>query len=239
MKTNKWTYTEEGYVKFVHKHKFIVELDITTVCNLACNNCVKLSNFKHTWSTMSMSDIKTFIDGVKGKDVLVKIIGGEPTIHPNIDDIILLVADANDCILVTNGINNYTPPIDIPIENSAKMKNTQPEFHTFMEAPIDLEEYKDCDFSKGCSIADDCGYGYKNGKYYACPIAPHIPIPQLVYSKLEDIQRARPLVFSSICQYCGMFKKLGHHNKDKTKLKRTTDLVISSWWKSKGFTNEN
>ncbi len=236
---NKYYYTDDGYVKFNHKHKYIVELDITTRCNLACNNCVKLSNFKHTWSTMSMDNIKLFINSIKGKDVLVKIIGGEPTIHKDIDDIILLIASTHDCILVTNGINEYKPPIDIPIENSAKIKNTQPEFHTFMEAPIDLDEYKDCDFSKGCSIADDCGYGYKDSKYYACPIAPHIPIQQLVYSNIDDVEKAKPIVFSSICKYCGMFKKLGYHNKDKTKLKRTTDLIISKWWKSKGFNNEN
>jgi len=223
-----------GFVKPLKKYDYIVELDITTKCNLSCNNCVKLSNYPATWFDMSDKSLNKFIEDNKGKDILIKIIGGEPTIVHNIDEIILKISKEFDCILVTNGINKYVPPIDIPIENSSKQKNTQPEFHTMTEAPIDLTIFKNVDYSKGCGIHDNCGYGYKEGLYYVCPIAPHIPesiVTPVTANSLEGIKNKKQEAFISTCKYCGMFKKMGHHNIDKSKFTRTDKQVISDSWK--------
>jgi len=215
--------------------KFRIDLDVTTKCNLSCNNCNKLSNFKSTWATMTDESIDTFISNVKDKDIQVKIVGGEPTLLPNLDDIILKLHKANiNMILLTNGIIKYSPPIDIAIEDSAKYPGIRPGFHTTMVAPIDQPEFEGIDYSLGCTQLYDCGMGYKDDKFYACGVGAHLnkllPINDYGRDTLEEAYLDKEFL-SNICKYCGLFKKLGFHNRDKTKWEREDIQLFSESWK--------
>lgn len=96
-----------------------VELEITLRCNNACANCNRLVGI---WtppeSDMTLGQIQTFIDQTKNRyDRLgipldhIRIIGGEPLIHPRFITIYLMLVEQlkksgllKKIILVTNGI---------------------------------------------------------------------------------------------------------------------------------------
>jgi len=231
---------DTGIVSFV-RPKYSIDLDITTKCNLACPNCNKLSNFKSTWKTVDIPYVKNFIqqNEHRGEELLVKILGGEPTLHKDIQEIIALLVEAKfKVIMLTNGIKEFTPCLPIGIENSSKEKGTLPDFHTTMVAPKDLECFAGVDYSVGCTNASLCGYGNKDGKYYPCPtggyINEHISaeygIPDFGRASLERAEMNRPEAFKTLCQYCGLFKKLGYHNVDKKQFSRTTEQEFSKSW---------
>ncbi len=191
------------------KTDYYIELYITTVCNLACNNCAQFSQYRQTWYTFGLDEIRKFIDENKGKSMTVNILGGEPTIHPDIDEIVKLLSEHFTVGLATNGLTNYVPPVLIFIEDTSKSKGLQPMFSTTMEAPIDMEQYKNDDFSLGCYQAGVCGAGYNQRGYYACPIAGAIDrVMKLGYESksIEEAYERQDEVFDALCRYCGTYK---------------------------------
>ena len=213
------------------KSEWYVELYITTKCNLACNSCAQFSQFKSTWIDMPMEQIDKFIEDNKHRDLTVNILGGEPTVHPHLDDIILKLDQYFTVMLATNGIIPYTPPIPMTIENTSKSKGVQPVFSTTMEAPRDLDKYKNDDFSLGCFQAGVCGYGYNTSGYYACPIAGAID-KRLGFNmgakSLDEAKLNASEQFEKLCGYCGTYKTKNfiHHDVPEC----TTEQIISKSW---------
>jgi len=227
-------------VNFV-RPRYSVDLDITTVCNLSCANCNKLSNFNSTWRSVDLNYVKSFIDENKhrGKELLVKILGGEPALHKQVQEIIhLLYTSGFKVLILTNGVKPFTPCEPIGIENSGKETGTTPDFHTTMVAPRDLACFDGVNYSVGCTNASICGYCSKDGKYYPCAtggyINEHISkeygIPDFGMPTIEEALAIRPEAFKTLCQYCGLFKKLGYHNIDKTQFSRTCVQEYSKSW---------
>jgi len=226
------------------RNSLSVEIDITTKCNLACNNCSRFSQFKSSWVDMTLSDIKHFIKENKhyGKKLTVNILGGEPTIHPNIDEIIIMLYDVFHIVLTTNGIIPYTPPVDITVENSAKEKGEMPLFSTTMLAPIDDDEYKYDDYSVGCYQAEICGAGYTKDGYYPCSIAS--AIDRMTRSKggpregkvgigkssIAEAYRHKQDIFNELCRYCGTYKMRNYIHFD-IKYALTDKQEFSNSWK--------
>jgi len=91
---------------------------LTNVCNLRCIFCINNTKKNYEWckKTMSKQDVlKTITDlsdlGVKGIEFTG---GGEPTLHPNFDDIIKYTVSLGiKPSLVTNGVTLKNIPIDI------------------------------------------------------------------------------------------------------------------------------
>lgn len=214
------------------KSEWYVELYITTRCNLACNNCAQFSQYKSTWVDMPMEMIDKFINDNKHKSLTVNILGGEPTVHLHLDDIVCKLAKYFKVMLATNGIIEYKPSIPIAIENTSKSKGVQPVFSTTMEAPRDLEKYKNDDFSLGCFQANVCGYGYNTNGYYACPIAGAIDKRlgfNLGADSLEEAKAISSKQFSKLCGYCGTYKTKNYIHYDVPEC--TTEQIISKSWK--------
>lgn len=214
------------------KDEWFVELYITTRCNLDCNSCAQFSQYKSTWVDMPMEDIDKFIEDNKNKSLTVNILGGEPTVHKDLDEIILKLAKHFTVMLATNGIIPYIAPIPIAVENTSKSKGVMPIFATTMEAPRDLDKYKDDDFSLGCFQAGVCGYGCNTEGYYACPIAGAMD-KRLGFGlgsrSLEEAKFRKDELFEKICGYCGTYKTKNfvHHD-----VPDCTDIqVISKSWK--------
>ncbi len=244
---NELHYVEEsdGTMKFLGKRNtMVVDIDITTKCNLTCSNCSRFSNLKDTWTKMSLLDVATFIadNMVYGKTLTVKVIGGEPTIHPEIDRIIMMLNEYYHVILVTNGVKDYTPPVDICIEDSAKWVGINPEFHATCDAPCDDPKFDTEDYSFGCDNAKSCGSVYTNAGYYPCTIAGSIDrmlnLPDgprknyLGTRSLEEglTQANQANVFNELCKYCGFYKRMGFKEAYNPDFERTTEQYYSKSW---------
>jgi hypothetical protein len=237
-----------GLIKLVaERNKLVIDLDITTKCNLTCANCSRFSNLSSTWTEMSMAKIYHFISENKhyGKSLTVKIIGGEPTVHPLIDDILFEINKYFHTVLVTNGVKDYKPKIDICVENSGKWVGINPGFWSTCDAPQDDEVYKYEDYSLGCDNSVACGNGYTEDGYYPCTIAGSIdrmlrepggPREGMLPLGADSLEEAitntnKDLVFNKLCRYCGFYKRMGFNEAYRKDFERTTKQYYSKSWK--------
>ena len=226
------------------RSKTFLSFVVTTQCNLACNNCNLFSQYKGLWTKFSYEHLEDFITKYAkhthkngGDGATVKVTGGEPAVLGSKLDYILkrLGSEGFKIILLTNGILKYKPPFEIAIEDSAKQVGIIPDFHTTVEAPIDLPEFANFtpeDYSVGCSSAKVCGPCYSEGNLYPCAVAINIHKVKGIDCTITDLhdEEEKRAVYANICKYCGLFKKQGYHNLDKSVYTRTENEVISESW---------
>lgn len=98
------------------------DLDIIEECNLHCAGCTSLDYLGYdkpgsvTISTMSLDMISELIDKIKQHVTHIEkinLVGGEPTLHPKLDQIIEMLSTSDlfgEIGVVTNG-TNFTPDI--------------------------------------------------------------------------------------------------------------------------------
>lgn len=175
-----------------------IEIELTTACNLKCNNCDRSSGQAPSTEAMSLEQIDKFLkDSIRHGKKWRKIIlqGGEPLIHPNIHEIFeMFVRYKKDhspgtyVRITTNGhgtrvqkvLENIPPEINvmntgkIPISNDGHVKITgRPEgaFDTYHSATVDAVDATTgagIDYRKGCSILRTGGLGLTRYGYYPC-----------------------------------------------------------------------
>jgi len=205
----------------------LIEIDITYECNLMCHNCNRSSTQAPEKLHISIEQIQNFVDesikaGKKWKRI--RILGGEPTLHPNFFDILEELLRYKryfkSCLIevVTNGygtkVNSIISkiPNEIWIENSEKTDKIQPDFGPFNLAPIDEIKYMFADYSNGCSIMSECGMGLTPLGYYPCAVAGGIDRilgENIGYKHLPSDTINMQEVANKLCRYCGRFKD-GH-----------------------------
>lgn len=201
-----------------------IEIDITWHCNLLCKNCNRSCRQAPTTEQMTIEQIKKFIqESIQNqkKWEYIRIVGGEPTLHPNILEILSLLGEyqatyspTTTLVLVSNGYSDYVNnilkqvPKTVIIKNTAKDSPDQPTFESFNIAPIDLPNYKNINFSNACKITTNCGLGLNRYGYYPCAVAGGIDrIFGLHLGKLQlplHDKETRP-VLSVCCRLCGHF----------------------------------
>ncbi|MBU1147432.1 MAG: radical SAM protein, partial [Candidatus Omnitrophica bacterium] len=74
----------------------IIQIDVTYVCNLKCNNCVRSCKQAPTSQRMTVEQIKKFIKESIDNNIKwekMRLMGGEPTLHPDILEIVQLLID--------------------------------------------------------------------------------------------------------------------------------------------------
>lgn len=241
---------EDGTIKFLgRRNNLIVDLDITSKCNLTCENCSRFSNLSSTWVEMGMEQVNRFIhDNYQyGKKLTVKVIGGEPTIHPHIDSILSLLHSFFHVVLVTNGVKSahgYVPPVDICVENSAKWVGINPEFWATCDAPKDDPRFDGEDYGMGCDNSVACRNGYTVDGYYPCTIMGSIdrmlhepggPLEGTDMLSQPSLAGAitrenKAYTFNTLCQYCGFYKRMGFKEAYGTDFERTTKQFYSKSW---------
>jgi Radical SAM superfamily/4Fe-4S single cluster domain len=201
-----------------------IEIDITYACNLRCYNCNRSSTQLPAGENISVEQIEKFVAESKQKNrkwKKIRILGGEPTLHPHIFDILdVLLSYKKDfysktkIILVSNGygekVNQVLEqiPKGITIENSAKQSPIQ-FFATFNVAPADLEQYADADYSRGCPIPRYCGIGLNRYGYYPCSVGGGIDRVAgfgIGRSSLPDDNDDMKDELRMLCRNCGHFK---------------------------------
>jgi hypothetical protein len=166
---------------------------------------------------MQMDDIKAFVYEHEhlGKRLTVKLLGGEPTMHPYIDEIIDLLLEYFHVGIVTNGTTKWKNKRNIWCEDTDKTPHENPMFYTTFDAPIDDPEYEGQDYSLGCRTAEHCGNCVTVDGHYPCNVGG--TIDRLLFdgthagTLLEvNSHGYRKKFFEKMCQYCGVFKFTGY-----------------------------
>jgi len=171
--------------QFSRSHRF-VEIDITYRCNLKCSNCNRSCTQAPSKTDMPLETIESFLNqslsrGIKWQRI--RILGGEPTLHPQLASILQMILTYKSMhnpgvriVLCTNGAGKHVAkvlarlPEGVVIKSTAKGKR-QRLFRPFNLAPVDSAQYRYADFAAGCRILSDCGLGLTPSGYYACAIA--------------------------------------------------------------------
>ncbi len=245
--------TEYAYL-FVRSRKFMVklfgygyrpsktkiELDITYRCNLACANCNRSVGVGQAKSNLDMSteQVQKFVSESRQSHIrweVIKLLGGEPTMHPQINEIIGILktyidefSPATRLELWTNGDGKKvrqvldTLPDFIHVIDSSTTRGAEPLFNSFNLAPVDSKLYENTDFSHGCSIIEKCGVGLTPYGYYPCAVAGGI---DRVFGKnlgTKELDKAYGEMrgqLNQFCRLCGHFrasKSSKNQNKSKT-----------------------
>ena len=225
-----------------------IEIDLTYLCNLRCNNCNRSSAQAPEATHISLDVIRQFVDEsllTRRYWSRIRLLGGEPTLHPDFMAILneleryrVEYPDAS-VQLVTNG---YGPkvkrilqslPKSIYVENSSKSSEVQPGFGSFNLAPQDSAAYSWADYRNGCAIASTCGLGLTPQGYYPCAIAGGI-------DRVLGLQRGRSRLpppsdemrdlMEAACRLCGRFRD-GHYVPEKLRPPLLNQETSLSWQK--------
>lgn len=78
-----------------------------------------------------------------------------------------------------------------------------------------------------------CGYGYNETGLHPCVTG--MALNRILklrtgYANKQECDKNKADYLTATCKMCGLFKKLGSHNVDKTQFKRVTDNVYSDSW---------
>lgn len=226
----------------------LIEIDITYLCNLQCNNCNRSSAQAPEAVHISLDAIRDFVDQSINKGHYwnrIRLLGGEPTLHP---DFFAILAEMerymafNASVLVevvTNGYGSKVKgilskiPATISIENSSKTVNIQPTFGPFNLAPQDSLRYKFADYRNGCNIPANCGIGLTPQGYYPCAIAGGIDRVlgekrgrQTIPNPNDDMRDLMDVT----CRLCGRFRD-GHYVPTKLRPPIFDQQTSVSWQK--------
>ncbi len=211
-------------------NQYFVEIDVTHRCTLSCFNCDRCVSVApgNAYQDITVEQFKKFITQSINNNYLwkrIRLIGGEPTIHPDFDEILHLLAEYklrhNENLKVeisSNGYTEYTkrkliwvqenfPEVDI--FNTSKEGNLQTDFQYMNIAPIDKSgRYKEYDYG-GCWILSVCGLGFNYSGFYCCAAAGVIAKIfeyDIAIKDVKDINRtALQNMYNTVCSKCGHF----------------------------------
>ncbi|MBW2251043.1 MAG: radical SAM protein [Deltaproteobacteria bacterium] len=223
----------------IHRSRKRIEIDITYHCNLRCLNCNRSCRQAPSLLQIELTQIQKFIDESIDKNhqwEVIRILGGEPTLHPDISYILESLINYKynhspdtKIQLATNGCGKKVKhilskiPKEIDILNSSKVTNSQ-FFSSFNSAPCDSFSYKFLNYSNGCKILTRCGMGLTPFGYYPCAVAGGID--RIIGSDcgrktLPDNDDEMIDHLQLFCRLCGHFRP-----PDKTNLE-----IMSPFWK--------
>lgn len=221
------------FIGAIHKKYYPnnnLALCLTTICNVQCFNCVSSCEQAPANDCMSVKQIEKFVQeaiDLKYYWNRISLTGGEPTLHPQIFEIIEALKKYKtfnpDCVfdIVTNGAGNKVKsilsqlPNWIVITNSEKREGQQSQlFTTFNIAPIDCKGYRRfTDFSKGCQVIESCN-GLALSMYGYYPTSQCVLGIDRVFGfnigikKLSSVnEKSLRDQMKILCQYCGIFKE--------------------------------
>ena len=234
-----------------------IELDITYECNLKCLGCNRSCTQSPTSESLSLSDIKRFVNESISNNhdwKFINILGGEPTLHPEFKEIIKFIhveyieKYKPDTILqiVSNGYEEKSRVLcedmrdnfkNVRIDyGSYKTDKVVEYFSPFNDAPIDDENFKNADFSKGCWVTSSCGVGFNGKGYYACAVAggiDRITNQNMEVASLKDLtNKALKEQLNEFCKLCGNFKAYESNSGDfipRVEKEPFKNIMTNSW----------
>ncbi|GAX62215.1 Fe-S oxidoreductase [Candidatus Scalindua japonica] len=236
-----------------------IEIEVTTACNLLCIDCNRSCRQAPSLEGMSVEQVRTFISetvALKKKWKWVNLLGGEPTLHPDLIEICQILLDykhsyspTTKICLFTNGFKKMVKdtldkiPDEIIIRNTQK-RNIVHDYHfCYNIAPNDLKHFQKNkpDYARGCWITENCGLGMSRYGYYPCgpgASADRIFGWDIGIKKISGVTAKATMKQREIlCQYCGLYLYSFPFMKDKLLAefkegKRSGKEVMSDSWKS-------
>lgn len=221
-----------------NRSKKSIEIYLNFICNLNCINCDVSCRQAPGNEKVSIEQIKKFISESIENNVKwekIRIMGGEPTLHLDILEIINLIikykrefSKDTRVQLVTNGFGDFVNkiisklPNDIELQNSMKTTEKQ-NFNSFNIAPKDCLIFTFADYSNGCCLTVGPGIGLTPYGYYCCGVAGGIDRIiglDMGRKKIPDPKDKMVDQFDTFCRYCGHFKYSNPTNKE----------VMSDFW---------
>ena len=245
-------------IKIYHQPRYdYLEIELTSFCNMRCDRCNRLVESAPTQEMMTVDQIKKLVKesnelGYRWSDI--RVMGGEPTLHPDIIEILQLLKSINNVGLVriiTNGTGEKVQsvlekirslPIDIPISDSSvrysKYKRINGklrvlDYSNMLNAPIDMN----INTIYSCQIGGTCGLALNRYGYTSCGCSAAIGrVANLDYfiKDLKDVTTKKCFEQLYIaCSLCG--GNMSHH------VKLQNDDTISEVWKTilDNYNNKN
>lgn len=205
-----------------------IELDFTTFCNLNCVDCARGCDKFPSKDVLSIEDVSTFVNysirlGKKWKSI--GLLGGEPTLHPDLFGILDILwlyhyvfPDTNIWIM-TNGIQgNIIRKLTLWYPWLNVVTNIDHSYHhAFYISPTDLGILG----SNNRCEALRCGVGLGPYGYTPCVLGTflHRVFGYTTIKYLQDIDyNVCQQLFPMYCQHCGWYLT---DSDDKTKGKAT------------------
>ncbi len=228
------------------RSRSLLELDITYACNLHCYNCNRSVRQAPSSLHMPVERLQGWINEWierKHRWKRIRVLGGEPTVHPEFERIVDALLRYRDWSpstvieIVTNGHGSLVNakinqlPSDIWIENSLKTTVVQDAFAPFNLAPVDDPAFRKADFSNGCAIASGCGMGLTPLGYYPCALAggiDRITGESLGRQNLPDDADDMLSVTSKSCRLCGRFRD-GHFVPHSLRPRLVEEKISPTW----------
>lgn len=222
-----------------------IEVDITYICSLRCFNCNRSCRQAPSSDQMTVQQIKKFVKESINNNVKwerIRLLGGEPTLHPDLYEILRLIIEykrdfsPNTTVqLTTNCFGTKVNRVITEIKNQFKEVNivTSPKtpeatsFSPFNLAPKDSILYKYADYSNGCGVIENCGMGLTPYGYYPCAVAGGIDrVFGFDYGKKKLPRLDDPMIdqLNVFCKLCGHFRR--------GTLDTTKELMSPTWKKA-------
>lgn len=202
----------------------LLEIDITYQCNLKCYNCDRSCRQAPSTEKVDVIQIKKLLAdsvNIEKQWKRIRILGGEPTLHPDIDEIISLLIDYKlthnpdvSLELISNGYGKYVQNILSKIPSEFKVNNTnktgefQQKFEPFNLAPGDSKKHVFTDFSNGCWVTTYCGIGFNKSGFYPCGVGGSIDRILGKNLGLKNIPTSIKQIqeqMKDLCKLCGHF----------------------------------
>lgn len=201
----------------------LAEIDLTYKCNLRCFNCNRSCRQAPSDVEMPISMITAFIRDSMERKIQwkrIRLLGGEPTLHSNIFEILDLLlryrADHNPevrLVLCTNyfgrAVHRVLEKLPPGIIIKSTLKHSRENlFKPFNIAPVDTSFNRFSDYSCGCRIIAECGLGVTPSGYYMCAVAGGIDrIFQYGLGRKSLPEKSDPMTdqMAAFCRLCGHF----------------------------------
>jgi hypothetical protein len=225
-----------------------LELDITYVCGMACHNCNRMTGIApgRPEENITVEQIeKLLVDSIRLKYPWRELflVGGEPTMHPDLDAIVERIATyramANPNLkltLATHGHGEHTQrrlaelaaafPF-LQFLNSHKTGVVHPDFICPCVAPCDIDsEWSANHHYDGCSVSGHCGVSLNYRGFYPCAVAGAIDrifgLDQVI-SELDDVTEAAVVeCYQVFCRLCGYYRPI----------RESSQTILSPAWRT-------
>lgn len=241
-----------------------IEMDITYRCNLKCVNCNRSCGVAPTTDEMTIAQVEKFVDEsirTHAQWDRIRLLGGEPTLHPDLFPILDIIADyktkhSPEAIieLCTNGSNSFIKnvlsklPKGIMVSNAFKDSPaydgyayycgpkglTRVNFH---DAPKDHFWMARFDYSNGCWLPQTWGIGLSPYGYYCCSTASAIDrvfgfnLGRKQLPSKDDLLLDQRRVFCRLCGHFGQDK--GSRSIAEIRASRTWVGALAQYFKTK------
>jgi hypothetical protein len=151
----------------------------------------------------------------------ISLLGGEPTLHPQIEDVLQAFSDYRsqhnpDCRieLLSNMFGPKAKDIvpktiwkyHLALKMGTRKTSPNQKFVAYNVAPIDMPEFQGVDFANGCWIPYECGLGLTVNGFYPCGAGAAVDRIfgfNLGVKQLKDVNEGILERFKTLCCYCG------------------------------------